>query len=199
MNKAHLKVLADDVQKSYLDLLGSIENTNLFERPLTALQRKEVFVFVVDAYVSALSIPQHRTADYQNVMNTFVALVMSSAIIDEQSKQYFSENIEDRTNEYSMALKGADPILNLSNQLVKNIIESEGVSYDSNNYAKQILGLSMVSGAMLVKIAEMAKLFYEHEKVKSNTKDDEIANPFGKFMLIVIGLIVLFSLGSRLA
>lgn len=194
MNKAHLKILADDVQKSYQDLLGSIHNTNLFEKPLSETQRKEVFVFVVDAYVSALSIPQHRTANYQDVMNTFVALVMSSANLEEQTKQYFSQKIEERTNQYSMALKGSDPILNLSNQLVKNIIESEGVSYDSNNYAKQIIGLSMVSGAMLVKIAEMAKLFYTHEKEKPQTKDDEIASPFGKFMLVVIGLIVLFSL-----
>lgn len=194
MNKAHLKILADDVQKSYQDLLGSIQNTNLFEKPLSTVQRKEVFVFVVDAYVSALSIPQHRTADYQNVMNTFVTLVMSSAIIDEELKEYFSKKIDQRTSQYSMALKGSDPILNLSNQLVKNIIESEGAAYDSNNYAKQIIGLSMVSGAMLVKIAEMAKLFYEHEKQKANIKDDEIASPFGKFMLIVIGLIVLFSL-----
>lgn len=193
MNKAHLKILADGVQKSYRDLLGSIENTNLFEEPLTEVQQKEVFVFVVDTYVSALSIPQHRTADYQNVMNTFVALVMSSAIIDEKSKQYFSEKIEERTDGYSVALKGSDPILNLSNQLVKNIIESEGTSYDSNNYAKQIIGLSMISGAMLVKIAEMAKLFYEHEKEKLRTKDDEIASPFGKFMLVVIGLIALIS------
>lgn len=193
MNKAHLKILADDVQNSYQDLLDSIQNTNLFEKPLSTIQRKEVFVFVVDAYVSALSIPQHRTDDYQNVMNTFITLVMSSAIIDEELKQYFSNKIEQRTNEYSMALKGSDPILNLSNQLVKNIIESEGAIYDSNNYAKQIIGLSMVSGTMLVKVANMAKLFYEHEEQKVNTKDEEIASPFGKFMLVVIGLIVLFS------
>lgn len=192
MNKAHLKVLADDVQKSCLDLLGSIENTNLFEKSLTEAQRKEVFVFVVDTYMSALSIPQHRTDDYQNVMNTFIDFVMSSTNIEVQTKQYFSEKIESRTSQYSMALKGSDPILNLSNQLVKNIIESEGASYDSNNYAKQIIGLSMVLGAMLVKIAEMAKLFYDHEKSKA--KDEEIASPFGKFMLVVLGLIVLFSL-----
>ena len=191
MNKAHLKILVDGVQKSYQDLLGSIENANLFEKPLTQVQRKEVFVFVIDAYVSALSIPQHRTADYQVVMNTFVALVMSSTIIDEQSKQYFSEKIDERTSQYSMAMKGSDPIINLSNQLVKNIIESEGISYDSNNYAKQILGLSLLSGTTLVNIAKLAKLFYEYEKEKS--KDDEIASPFGKFMLVVIGLIALIS------
>ena len=194
MNKSHLKVLADDVQKSYQDLINSIQNTNLFEKPLSEAQCKEVFVFVVDAYVSALSIPQHRNADYQDVMNTFVALVMSSTNIEEKTKQYFSEKIEKRTNQYSMALKGSDPILNLSDQLVKNIIESEGVTYDSNNYAKQIIGLSMVSGAMLIKIAEMTKLFYAHENEIPQTKDDEIVSPFGKFMLVVIGLIVLFSL-----
>lgn len=194
MNKAHLKVLADDVQKGYQDLLGSIQNTNLFEKPLSTVQRKEVFVFVVDAYVSALSIPQHRTTDYQNVMNTFVTLVMSSSSIDEELKEYFSKKIAQRTSQYSMALQGSDPILNLSNQLVKNIIESEGASYDSNDYAKQIIGLSMVSGAMLVKITEMAKLFYTHEKESLQTNSNEAVSPFGKFMLVVIGLIVLFSL-----
>ncbi len=40
MNKAHLKALADSVTKRYEDFLQSIEKTNLFEKPLTSLQKK---------------------------------------------------------------------------------------------------------------------------------------------------------------
>ena len=196
MNKAHLKILASDVQKTYRDFLGSVENTNAFEQSLSEVQKKEVFVFIVDAYVSALSIPQYRTSDYQNVMNTFVELVMSTDSIEQPFKQYFSEKIEDRTSDYSTAMQGSDPMLNLSNQLVKNIVESEGDSYDSNEYSKQIVALSILVGTTLVKITELAKLFYESEQEKSS--DDEIASPFGKFMLVVIGLIAIISFLANL-
>ncbi len=139
--------------------------------------------------MSSLSVPKIRTSDYQNVMSTFLSYVLSNTDIKEPTRQYLSENGIARTEAYSAVLKSPEPIINLANELIKNIIESESVSYDTNEYQRQILGLSVLIGPILVTSAKLSKHFYENNK-----EDEQIISSFGKFMLFIIGLIVLFSL-----